>query len=129
MSSAYVPLSVLKRKESEKEKDQRLLLSSSAGTITEIEEGDTVEKDSGSDAESNVENPSFLKSVGIFRLAAILFFMGYGGSYGVERMLRIIFEIIHFSCRFYVKGTTSLCIISFFDCSICLGSARGSGDC
>lgn len=35
------------------------------------------------------EQQSQLKSIGIFRLAAILFFMGYGGSYGVEGTIKI----------------------------------------
>jgi hypothetical protein len=42
----------------------------------------------------DMENKTRLKSVGIFRLAAILFFMGYGGSYGVEGETKLVKDAI-----------------------------------
>eukprot|EP00026_Physarum_polycephalum_P006456 Phypoly_transcript_06499.p1 GENE.Phypoly_transcript_06499~~Phypoly_transcript_06499.p1 ORF type:complete len:524 (+),score=25.33 Phypoly_transcript_06499:208-1779(+) len=104
--TTYIPLTGLnKRKESD---PSGIILSDSSATVKDdSKDGAVLSKDrdhslagSGhiskedhSDLVSsegiNAEGGTLfhLKSVGIFRLAAILFFMGYGGSYGVEGAL------------------------------------------
>lgn len=85
--TTYIPLTGIKRKES----DPALWSVDDPNTSRATGSGQVVTEDS---VEGNTEGVrpegGHLKSVGIFRLAAILFFMGYGGSYGVEGKKRYV---------------------------------------
>ena len=102
MSTTYIPLTGLKRKESDpdigypgsggdkdrdrdRDRDRGALAGSGQQTVTKEGRRSSLVA-SGADVEVVVGRAegAQLKSVGIFRLAGILFFMGYGGSYGVE---------------------------------------------
>jgi hypothetical protein len=117
--ATYIPLGGLKRKESDPEigsgDDRERDKESTRGGLTRSGQITKEDRDNNlviSGANTEGEG-THLKSVGIFRLAAILFFMGYGGSYGVEGNVLFMLNALNCAIGALSTGPPHYVLISF----------------